>query len=91
VIGVLAAALLWSIILPKRIAFPLDLVVLGVVFGNPMLRLLENLSSYVSRRIPQAIAFLIQLIERLIKQIRSGMRDRRWKSVLTSRSFNTAP
>jgi len=73
------------------VAFPSAVIVLGIVYGKQVQSLAENLRLYAHQHIPQAIAYLVRLFERLIKQIRSGMRDWRWKSVLTSRSFNTAP
>jgi hypothetical protein len=76
---------------PSGSAFLVGLILLGAAHGNHLRRLVENLGPYVSQRIPQAIAYLVRLLECLIKEIRSGMRDWRWKSVLTSRNFNAAP
>jgi hypothetical protein len=71
-IALATGGLLWSIIFPRTGVF-VGLVVLGVVCGNPLLRLVESLKVSASQQIPHAVAYLGQLIERA----RSGIR--RWK------------
>ena len=83
-ITVLVAALLWTMILPKRVAMPLDLVALGAAFGDQLLRVVENLRVYGSQQIPLAITCLVQLVERA----RNGISS--WKSVPEVRSFSTS-
>jgi len=83
--AVLAATVVRSMILPKRIAFPLDLLALGIVFGNPLLRLVSSLwqdANNVKRQVPPAV-------ERLVEQIRCEVRswNLKWKSVTTSSSL----
>jgi hypothetical protein len=88
------ALLFYMIYHPGGTPFFAGLVIIGVVHRSTLFHLADSVNQYAdsaARQIPPAMRHLVQLIERLIKQIRSGMREGRWKSVLTSRSFNTGP
>jgi hypothetical protein len=75
--------LLWSMIF-ARTGVLVGLVVLGVVCGNPLLRLVERLKVSASQQIRHAIAYLGKLIE----CARNGIRS--WKSVPQARSFSAS-
>jgi len=79
-----SAALLWSMIFPRTRVL-VGLVVLGIVCSSRVVRLAENVRLYGSQHIPQAIAYLVERVER----IRSRMLDWRWKSAPVSRMFRT--
>lgn len=82
--ALMAAAAVWSVILPKPIAFPLDLLALGTAFSDELLTLVTSLresASKVTRRMRPV---------RLIKQIRSGMLDWKWKAAPISGTFSTS-
>jgi hypothetical protein len=78
--------LCYMIVHPSGFPFLVGLFLLGVVYGNPLLRFVQKLWSYAAKQIPQLTAHLA----RLAQQVHRGIHDWRWKSTRAPRSFSTS-
>lgn len=99
-IAILVITVILCMIFPQM-RLLIGLVGLGIVFGSQLLPMTSDLEQYVSqglrlcarirqsasRQIRPVLGHLVQFVER----IRRRVRDWKWKSVLDSRNFNTAP
>jgi hypothetical protein len=90
-IGVLAVTVMLSMIFPQTRVL-IGLVGLSFVCGSQLLPTASNLGQYASKLLQQASKLARQIppaLDRLIVQVRSGMREWRWKSVLVRRTLGS--
>lgn len=81
----LGPAVVWSMILPKRVAIPLDFLALGVAIGlllRPSAIGLKPYAHELSRRLVATQDLFVQAIRRRVGD---------WKSVPVSQTFSTTP
>ena len=91
-IGVLAVTVILCMIFPQTRVL-IGLVGLSFVCGSQLLPTTSSLGEYASKLFQQASKVARQIppaLDRLIVQVRSGMREWRWKSVPVNRTFGTS-